>query len=908
MGLLNLSRRSGAAAALCCLAGLSGDGPAATEAALYVDAASSCVSGCGSQSQPFKTIQAAINEANSEIIAGSATTATIRVAAGRYRERIFIYPDVHLIGAGTGQTVIDATGFGRSAVIFASGGTGRPRTDFSIDGFTITGGSGEVSVTSDTVSGGGIFIFGDAVVSNNEVIGNVLSGKQKDWLGAGIYVAYGRPTIQGNRITGNLSAPPPVGGSTEAFALGGGICSLDTLSSPLIQGNLIGDNVVVGEVGRGGGLRLKGGPGTVIRRNIVYGNRASTSGGGLSGYEGLQIEGNLIFGNSSGMSGGGVDLLNTTAVVTLNMIVGNTLTSSTTPAGYPYSSVGGGISTQSTLPPPNNPPVRVTNNLIYGNSVTSTGAGAGFYSYYSFPTVGSNIFFGDLRRPATAEEIAGDYLPQQIVGVNGNLSLDPRLARQPLFYDVTVRAGTTTTMGLLEVGRYKIGDRIEYDDDGLIRTVTAINLTSLTITFSPALAAPSVVSVTLMDWGPAGGPIPDFHLTPGSAAIDTGSSLDTAPTDLDGLPRPADGDGNGVAIIDIGAYEFPTLDSDQDGVPDGLDCAAFAGSIWTTPAPIGPTLRLTAGTGGTLGWAPAAQSNVYNVYRGAIGPGPFSYNHACLESASIDTFSQDGSLPPLGQALYYLVSGKSSCGEGSLGTDGTGHEIPNTAPCPSPGARDSDGDGVADLDDGCAQVASITQTDPDRDGRPNACDNCPAASNPEQADWNVDGIGDACEDSDQDGTLDWLDCAPGNRGQNAAPPELPPGLTLGLSGSSTSLFWLMTAQVPVFDLYRGNIVPGAPMTYDHTCLAWGQLTPASSDGAIPRAGSAFYYLVAGANLCGEGPAGQAPDGSVVPSGGPRGQLPPGRESRSGGPGWRWSRRCLRQLPAYLQPGSGRCRP
>ncbi|HEX9427308.1 MAG TPA: thrombospondin type 3 repeat-containing protein, partial [Candidatus Polarisedimenticolia bacterium] len=138
----------------------------------------------------------------------------------------------------------------------------------------------------------------------------------------------------------------------------------------------------------------------------------------------------------------------------------------------------------------------------------------------------------------------------------------------------------------------------------------------------------------------------------------------------------------------------------------------------------------------------------------------------------------------------------------------------------------------------------------------------------EQSDWNVDGIGDACEDSDQDGTLDSLDCAPGNRGQNATPPELPPGLTLDLSGPSTSLFWLMTAQAPVFDLYRGSIDTGVPMKYDHVCLAGGQLTPASSDGAIPRAGSAFYYLVAGANLCGEGPAGQAPDGSVVPNPGP----------------------------------------
>jgi parallel beta-helix repeat protein len=42
----------------------------------------------------------------------------------------------------------------------------------------------------------------------------------------------------------------------------------------------------------------------------------------------------------------------------------------------------------------------------------------------------------------------------------------------------------------------------------------------------------------------------DYHLTPGSPAIDKGISLDDVPTDLEGKPRPS-----GIAY-DIGAYEF----------------------------------------------------------------------------------------------------------------------------------------------------------------------------------------------------------------------------------------------------------------------------------------------------------------------------------------------------------------
>jgi hypothetical protein len=41
--------------------------------------------------------------------------------------------------------------------------------------------------------------------------------------------------------------------------------------------------------------------------------------------------------------------------------------------------------------------------------------------------------------------------------------------------------------------------------------------------------------------------------------------------DFDGVPRPLDGNGDGLARFDIGAYEqlLPTADSNSDGIPDG---------------------------------------------------------------------------------------------------------------------------------------------------------------------------------------------------------------------------------------------------------------------------------------------------------------------------------------------------
>jgi hypothetical protein len=94
--------------------------------------------------------------------------------------------------------------------------------------------------------------------------------------------------------------------------------------------------------------------------------------------------------------------------------------------------------------------------------------------------------------------------------------------------------------------------------------------------------------------------------------------------------------------------------------------------------------------------------------------------------------------------------------------------LPEVAPL------DSDGDGIDDEGDNCADEPNPDQADLDEDGRGDVCDPdrdgdgvangtdlCPETWDPEQRDGDADGLGDACDpDRDNDGVDDILDNCP----------------------------------------------------------------------------------------------------------------------------------------------------
>ena len=74
-----------------------------------------------------------------------------------------------------------------------------------------------------------------------------------------------------------------------------------------------------------------------------------------------------------------------------------------------------------------------------------------------------------------------------------------------------------------------------------------------------------------------GGFTQTYALLPGSPAIDAGDNANSTATDQRGRVRPVDGDGNSLAIVDIGAFEY--LGSPIDVVVDGATTQAFLDEI-----------------------------------------------------------------------------------------------------------------------------------------------------------------------------------------------------------------------------------------------------------------------------------------------------------------------------------------
>ncbi len=181
-----------------------------------------------------------------------------------------------------------------------------------------------------------------------------------DNLGGAIYCFRCSPTISNNTLQ-------------ENSATQGGAIYCDTLSSPVIEGNLITRNRSTSVFWTWGGGICCYWSSPIIRNNTIERNTARTSyarGGGISCRESTPIiEGNTICGNTADgvtdADGGGIYCISSDPRIVCNFITDNRVAA----LGVCGGGSGGGIACEDSSGP------YISDNIISGNSADSAGGG-----------------------------------------------------------------------------------------------------------------------------------------------------------------------------------------------------------------------------------------------------------------------------------------------------------------------------------------------------------------------------------------------------------------------------------------------------------------------------------------------------------------------------------------------------
>jgi hypothetical protein len=120
--------------------------------------------------------------------------------------------------------------------------------------------------------------------------------------------------------------------------------------------------------------------------------------------------------------------------------------------------------------------------------------------------------------------------------------------------------------------------------------------------------------------------------------------------------------------------------ADRDGDSEGDHCDVNDGAMY-----------LMFHTSSNLQWQPEPDYEAWNCYSGDLevlratgdytqqpGSNPLADRHCGLPAAGMD----NPLVPPVGRAMFLLVTGVNAQGESALGHDSSGQPRPNANPCP----------------------------------------------------------------------------------------------------------------------------------------------------------------------------------------------------------------------------------
>ena len=287
--------------------------------------------------------------------------------------------------------------------------------------------------------------------------------------------------------------------------------------------------------GNPGGFRIAGASPT-ITGNLVTANTGYEGGGFLIMTSSALIEDNVIRGNTAGNGGGGGFYLGSTSGLE---IVGNTIEHNTAP-------LGGGMMMWTALD------TLILNNVFRGNRATTWGGGAIDIVNYSWPLISQNVFVDN-------ESVASGGALEILVPVGAQGAI---LANNTLVGN-RAPAGSAVHSGgdWFAVNNIFSGPptvdvvRCQGSISGRFFHNDVYNGTDTPFRWCPDTTG--IVGNISVD--PLLGP--DLGLTARSPAIDAGHDDPLIPllfaTDANGAVRVVDGNGDGTAAADLGAFEWP---------------------------------------------------------------------------------------------------------------------------------------------------------------------------------------------------------------------------------------------------------------------------------------------------------------------------------------------------------------
>jgi trimeric autotransporter adhesin len=506
------------------------------------------------------TLRAAIQEANAagsgQIVVPSGTYTLMLAGAGATNVGdLDITGNVTVTGAGAATTIVQACTVDQLSAACPSGqGIAdrvlqiQPGAHVTLSGITIRNGyasSGSVNFGF----GGGILNAGTLTLTDVIVIAN-----RADVSGAGI--ANGRSSAAGT-LTLNSST---VTRNSVAAGQGGGIynATFPGLAGPVIVLN--NSTVSENSAGNGGGIGGTVGQGAgsiTVSSSVISGNRVSGCGGGILAANGtLTLVSSMVVANVAG-SGGGICHQAENAAITLtsSTVSGN----ATTGSGAGILHLGGASGF-----------VTVTNSSINGNT-SSAGNGGGLYLQVGAGgalTVTNTTFSGNSANNGGALAVFGGGVPVNLssVTITSNTATALQVGGGGVIGEGVVNIKNTVLAGNLAANGFpdcssdttltSRGFNLIGDGTGCGGITRGANGDLVGTSAQPI--APLLASLSSQ-----GGPTPTHALLAGSPAIDAGDPSGCSDalgnlllTDQRGEPRTLDGNGDGVARCDIGAFEL----------------------------------------------------------------------------------------------------------------------------------------------------------------------------------------------------------------------------------------------------------------------------------------------------------------------------------------------------------------